>query len=227
MTKILICFDGTGNEMGNAEDDSLSNIAKIAIRAGWMGNKEDSAIPEQKVLYYPGPGTRGGFFLRTIRKLSSPETTIGRIVKKSEEDLNALEVSPEDEIVVIGFSRGAAIARRFAALLGNPKLNGGKTFAEKCPVKDVKLLICFDTVAQIGKPDSSEYPDDSVVFEDNKVSETIKRGYHLVSIDEHRSLFPATLMGYEEGRELQNFGLEVSILMLVAAIQNTVCRMLR
>ena len=202
MTKILICFDGTGNEMGNAEDDSLSNIAKIAIRAGWMGNEQSSAVLEQKVLYYPGPGTRGGPFLRTIRKLSSPEATIGRIVRKAEKDLNGLGVSPEDEIIIIGFSRGAAIARRFAALLGNSELNGGKIFAQECPVKDVKLLICFDTVAQIGRPDRSDYPDDSVVFEDNVLSATIGRAYHLVSIDEHRSLFPATLMGYEEGERI-------------------------
>lgn len=192
MTKILICFDGTGNEMGDAEDDSLSNIAKIAIRAGWMGNEKESAVPGQSVLYYPGPGTRGGFFLRLIRKLFSPEITIRRIIREAEKDLNAVYTAG-DEIIIIGFSRGAAIARRFAAMLGT------KEVCPKHAIDSVELMICFDTVAQIGKPDGSRYPDDNVVFENHAVSSVIRKGYHLVSIDEHRRLFPVTLMDHKSG----------------------------
>ncbi len=160
-----------------------------------MGNEISSAVPDQNILYYPGPGTRGGFFLRLVRKLFSPETTIKRIIREAEKDLNAVYTSG-DEVVIIGFSRGAAIARRFASMLGTKKV------CPKHAIDNIKLLVCFDTVAQIGKPDGSRYPDDSVVFENNAVSRVIDKGYHLVSIDEHRRLFPVTLMDYEEGERI-------------------------
>ena len=66
-----------------------------------------------------------------------------------------------DQVIVTGFSRGAAIARRFCA-----KLNE-KSSHLNSDIQPFVYLAVFDTVASIGLPNlsQSERPDYDVVFE--------------------------------------------------------------
>ena len=76
MRRILINFDGTGNEPGDAEqkkedgiiqDNSISSIMKIHLLAGGNIENTASSFKDQIPLYYPGVGVRGSFFKRLWR----------------------------------------------------------------------------------------------------------------------------------------------------------------
>ncbi|WP_417447196.1 T6SS phospholipase effector Tle1-like catalytic domain-containing protein, partial [Kangiella sp.] len=94
------------------------------------------------------------------------------------------------QIVLIGFSRGAALARRFAALIS--------------PLIDRPIIIeaVIDTVASIGWPnlDKTQRPSTDVVFEHgNTLPEGVHRALHLVALDEQRLAFRPTLIN-QDGR---------------------------
>ena len=94
-----------------------------------------------------------------------------------------LTLRGDDHIFIFGFSRGAAIARRFASKLTE---QGRK----------ITFLGVYDTVASIGMPDLSAHtqPASDVVFENNSVSPLIQQAVHLVAIDERRIAFQPLLM---------------------------------
>jgi len=90
-----------------------------------------------------------------------------------------------DYIVIVGFSRGATLARRFASITG----------AEMKP--SVIIEAVFDTVASIGLPNlsSRERPTTEVMFEHgHTLPGSVKAALHLVSIDDKRRAFQPTLM---------------------------------
>ncbi|MGO2355528.1 MAG: T6SS phospholipase effector Tle1-like catalytic domain-containing protein [Marinomonas foliarum] len=93
-------------------------------------------------------------------------------------------------IVLIGFSRGAALARRFAAQIS--------------PLIDRSIIIeaVIDTVASIGWPnlDITKRPTTDVVFEHgNTLPDGVHRALHLVALDEQRLAFRPTLIN-QDGR---------------------------
>lgn len=190
MKKILINFDGTCNEPGDAEnkknlsDESISNILRIHLLAG--GNLENtSSIHGQRSFYYSGVGTRGSIFKRLWRALFAAQAP-ENILKEATADLER-NYTPGDKIFVSGFSRGAAIARMFASQLAKN---------EKLPGIEIEFLGVFDTVAAFGLPnlEFDERPVSDVIFEDNFISPIINNALHLVSLDENRLAFRPTLM---------------------------------
>jgi len=204
MKKLIINFDGTGNEPGDAEekkkdgvvkDENISNILKIHLLAG--GDIENSAVPfeNQVSFYYPGVGVRGNIFKRLWRSAfaaKAPEVIM-------EEAMNDLEriYEKNDRLYIFGFSRGAAIARLFASRLAKEGIQTADGDLDKNPV--ISFLGVFDTVAAFGKPnlDRDTRPVSDVVFENGTISPIIRNAYHLVSIDENRLAFRPTLMNYE------------------------------
>ena len=204
MKKIIVCFDGTGNEPGDAEqnkqeaiekDNSISNVLKIHLLLGGNIENNVSTIIDQVSLYYPGVGVRGNFFKRLWRQAfaaKGPEV----IINEAFDDLKQ-HYEKNDSLYIFGFSRGAAIARMFACLLKNgieTKSNG------KDAHPNIELLGVFDTVAAIGKPNlrSNYRPVSDVVFENRKISPIIKNAVHLVSLDENRLAFRPTLMNFQQ-----------------------------
>ncbi len=98
--------------------------------------------------------------------------------------------------IFFGFSRGAAIARRFAVLLENIFISMGKEFTPK-----IKFLGVFDTVAAINKPNLfnvHKKPVSDVVFENYTIAPIIETALHLVALDERRIAFQPTLMNKED-----------------------------
>lgn len=115
MKKLIVCCDGTGNEIG----ENISNVLKFyrALK------KSDSASPRQVVFYHPGVGTLARpnpwtkFWQDTL-------TVLGLATGYGLDDsvLAGYEFLIEnyedgDEIYLIGFSRGAHTARIIAALI--------------------------------------------------------------------------------------------------------------
>jgi len=203
MKKLIINFDGTGNEPGDAmahnedikDDENISNILKIHLFAG--GNLENmaQAIEGQHSFYYPGVGVRGSFFKRFWRQAfaaKAPEI----IMSEALEDLEQV-YEKNDRLYIFGFSRGAAIARLFASRLAKNGIQTANGSLDPHPV--VSFLGVFDTVAAFGKPnlDKATRPVSDVVFENGTISPIIRNALHMVSLDENRLAFRPTLMNQE------------------------------
>jgi uncharacterized protein (DUF2235 family) len=191
MKKLIFCFDGTYNDPEDVSDYlndiSISNILKLHIFLGGKltphnGNSE--FIPNQHSFYYSGIGNRGNWLTRTINAAFAPAYgEMDDIISEAHTDL-ALHYNPGDEIYIFGFSRGAAIARMFAAHL----------------TMSVKFLGVFDTVAATrGSLDFSAdtFPASAIVFENNILAPHIDRALHLVALDEQRLLFQPTLFNHD------------------------------
>ena len=116
--------------------------------------------------------------------IAPPYGDIEDIIEQAEEDLKKY-YSDGDKIYIFGFSRGAAIARMFAAHCG----------------REVEFLGVFDTVAATKgaldlNPDT--YPASGIVFENGTVGSHVKKAVHLVSIDEKRLAFQPTLFNKDD-----------------------------
>jgi hypothetical protein len=196
MKKLIFCFDGTCNDPADAgdffEDASVSNIVKLhAFFGGKLSplNGENAETPEQHSFYYSGVGTRGNWFKQTFNSVFAPaDGDMGDILAEAKHDLKK-HGGNEKEIYIFGFSRGAAIARMFAAQVGS-----------EMHIK-VKFLGVFDTVAATkGSLDlnPNTYPASGIIFEDGTMGAHIEEAAHLVSIDEKRIAFQPTLFNKDK-----------------------------
>lgn len=201
---IILCFDGTCNDpqdsvqkvraTGSVEDDSITNVLKLHLLLGGnlKGKVEQS---DQMSFYYSGVGTYGNWFDRVRNMFRAPEREdVGEIIKRGIKDLYKYH-EPNDQLYVFGFSRGAAIARRFISVLSNTFPALGK----KAP--NVAFLGVFDTVAAMNKPNLIKEeikPASDVVFENQTISPLIEKAMHIVSLDERRIAFMPTLMNKDD-----------------------------
>ena len=196
--KLIFCFDGTANEpedaaqgatrSGGVEDDNISNVLKLHLLFG--GDLKDGNVHnlDQLSLYYPGVGTYGSK-LKRIFNSALALTDVGRIIDEARVDLDK-HYQQGDQIFVFGFSRGAAIARRFASgIAKDPALK-----------HKIRFMGVFDTVASIGMPDlkKDERPGSDVLFENRSIAPNIQEALHLCSIDDKRKAFQPTLMNAEQ-----------------------------
>ncbi|MBL4763735.1 MAG: DUF2235 domain-containing protein [Colwellia sp.] len=206
MAKIVICFDGTNNHPRNAkqerewfghgeiEDNGITNVLKLhCLLGGNLVNKISNitATSAQRSFYYSGVGTYGNKIQQIFNSgFGSSNLDIRTIMHVAGEDLKDT-FKQGDEIYIFGFSRGSAIARKFASKLD--RYIGNKIVPGSTPIRFVGL---FDTVASIGFPnlDDDEKPQSDVVFEDNEISPFIQEALHLLSLDERRIAFQPTLM---------------------------------
>ena len=211
---IVFCFDGTGNEPSDAgkysADESISNVLKLHVLLGG-GMKVDHsstktpAGDEQKTFYFNGIGTRGGLdaipligtFLSKgknfINAVSAPSWgDARRILKEARQDFEKRAgYKSGDRLVIFGFSRGAALARKFASIL----------LKEREEVK-VSFLGVFDTVAAMnGIHRRGESLSSDVVFENGTLNSRVERAVHIVSLDENRIQFEPTLINKDKGKD--------------------------
>ena len=205
MAKLLIFnFDGTDNEpadaiqdknfFGSVEDSSITNVLKIhLLLGGTLQKKTGNTLLKggSRSFYYNGVGTYGNFFERKynagLAKESADVSTILRLARKDFRD--HYDQDTIDYVLVVGFSRGAALARRFASIMSE----------EVKPNTIVEAV--FDTVASIGLPNlsSRERPTTEVMFEHgHTLPASVKSALHLVSIDDKRRAFQPTLMNRDE-----------------------------
>jgi len=204
--KIMICFDGTCNHpsdakqerewfglFGDIEDNGITNVLKLHVLFGGNLQNDGEDVPGQRSFYYSGVGTYGNKIQKIFNAGFSPENLdVRRIIKTAGADLSD-NYDAGDEIFIFGFSRGAAIARRFAAVID-------KYIEVADGEQPVHFLGVFDTVASIGFPnlDDTSKPVSDVVFETNGVSDHVEEALHLVAMDERRTAFLPTLMQQEE-----------------------------
>lgn len=211
---LAFSFDGTGNEPGDAggfqENESVSNVLKLHVLM--EGGLEERPRPtrtksrrDQRAYYYNGIGARDGagrmpllgWLASAVNRAVAPTFgDAGRILDEAMEDFEGSGYEPGDKLAVFGFSRGAALARKFAARL----------LAED-ERRTVSFLGAFDTVAAMnGVHRKGERTGSDVVFENGTLNPRIERAVHLVSIDEDRVAFTPTLInkdGADGGRILE------------------------
>ncbi|MCY3842035.1 MAG: DUF2235 domain-containing protein, partial [Acidobacteria bacterium] len=202
MKTLVFSFDGTGNEPSQAnefkQDESITNVLKLHVMMGGCMEAGKSAVETaagngQKTYYYNGIGTReGGFAIPLVGRVRSwinmaMAPTFGdarRILNEAEEDFEASGYETGDRIVVFGFSRGAAVARKFVSeILADD---------EEC---EVAFLGVYDTVAAMnGIHRRGEAISSDVLFENGTLNERVRRAVHLVALDEERVAFTPTLV---------------------------------
>ncbi|MDH5527808.1 MAG: DUF2235 domain-containing protein [Nitrospirota bacterium] len=197
---LIFCFDGTSNSpkdavqdlsrRGELEDDSITNVLKLHLMMG--GDLKNRPLDgTQHSFYYRGVGTYGGGMRRLINRVFAPEKQdVGSIIRTACADLKR-HYQPGDRVFLFGFSRGAAIARRFATVARE------RTGIAAPPGTHLfRYLAAFDTVASLGQPNlnRSRKPKTTVLFENRTISPDIRHALHLLSIDERRVPFMPTLM---------------------------------
>jgi len=191
---LIFCFDGTANdpEQANDRNDSITNVLKLHLMLKGDLRQEVTVNASQMSFYFPGVGTYGGFFKKLKNKALAPEEEdVGHIIKAASVQLTT-HFQHGDKLVVLGYSRGAAIARRFCALL--PTIFEAVSDRES---PSIAFLGVFDTVAAMNKPNLLQEdirPASDVVFENRTISEKIQTAVHLVSSDDKRIAFYPTLM---------------------------------
>ncbi|WP_083494301.1 phospholipase effector Tle1 domain-containing protein [Colwellia sp. MT41] len=192
MKKLIFCFDGTCNnpeDVGDIDDDaSISNILKLHIFLGGKltpANGCNALTPAQHSFYYSGIGNRGNWLIRAINAVVAPVYgEMDDILSEAHADLSQ-HYSSGDEVYIFGFSRGAAIARMFAAHLAMP----------------VKFIGVFDTVAAIRGSldlDPNTFPASGIVFENDILAPHIANALHILALDERRLWLQPTLFNQDE-----------------------------
>ncbi len=204
MTKLLYFnFDGTDNEpadaiqdrrlSGREEDDNITNVLKFHLLLGGTLQEEngETELPGgSKTFYYNGIGTYGNFFQRKFNAgLAKESKDVKTILNNARDDFKKHFSEDVKYIIITGFSRGAALARRFAAIIN---VDVGK---------QIVIEGVFDTVASIGLPNlrKEDRPSSDVVFEHgHTLPSNVLRALHLVSLDDKRKAFQPTLMNKDE-----------------------------
>ncbi|MDX2369057.1 MAG: DUF2235 domain-containing protein [Colwellia sp.] len=204
-------FDGTGNEPEDAnqevkykakkEDDNISNVLKLHLMMGGnlyqKGSQYGSSTRKdiENCFYYKGVGTYGGWLSRIVNQGVALEgCDVASIMNKAINDFKTA-YKKGDTVIISGFSRGAALARRFVTLVD-------QITASNKP-KPFVFLCVFDTVACIGIPNlnKSNRPDYDVVFENGcTLSNIVVQAAHMLSLDDKRSAFQPTLMNKDPER---------------------------
>ena len=111
-----------------------------------------------------------------------------RILKEAKKDFKQAKYVKGDTLVVFGFSRGAALARKFASMILADN--------EQC---EVSFLGLFDTVAAMnGIHRKGDRISSDVVFENGTLNKRVKRAVHIVSLDEDRVPFTPTLINKDD-----------------------------
>ena len=217
---IVVCLDGTWNQPGQKDFDhvAVTNVYKLfrmckgaASSAHYNASQfkvygEGTGV-KQVALYYQGVGNKldnselgqmlgGGFGLGA-----------SAIVERAYLDV-VKAYRPGDRIFIFGFSRGAAIARLVAGVIGRRgvpmslwtlRLFGRHWLLWKSrKALDVKIdvLGCWDTVGSFGiSKNILGIPFQRInLLKDLSVSLSVKRAYHMLALDETRDSFEPTLM---------------------------------
>ncbi|RBO85727.1 T6SS phospholipase effector Tle1-like catalytic domain-containing protein [Marinomonas aquiplantarum] len=206
MSILFFHFDGTDNSPKDAysSEQSISSITNVLKSHLLLGghikhhttHKRDTTLIHSchRSFYYPGIGTYGHWIEQKLNAVFAIESGhIAHILNRALNDFKQHYQQSTQQIVLIGFSRGAALARRFAALIS--------------PLIDRPIIIeaVIDTVASIGWPNlnMTQRPRTEVVFEQgNTLPSGVQQALHLVALDEQRIAFRPTLMN-QDGRVLE------------------------
>jgi len=175
---LLFAFDGTGNSDPPQRRDDWSNVYKLS-----------RAYADGRVWYMSGVGTDDaasgiGGGVADALAAGSARARVDHLLRELDASAAAATGGGAPLVVdVIGFSRGAAMARDFANRVAERIRTGG--FATIGACVRLRFLGLWDTVAQFGV--------DGVANAAWRLAVPTEVAYaaHAVALNEHRTLFPA------------------------------------
>ncbi len=221
MSRLLIFnFDGTSNDPSDAsqdvdykgakEDDNITNVLKFHLMSGGdlllkkKGSDYESNLKDtdQRVFYYQGVGTYGSRLKQLYNSaVAGEKSDVAAILRKAITDFeDSYEIG--DKLLVTGFSRGSALARRFVAQIEKNHKIKSQSDQSYASIEKFVYEALYDTVASIGLPNmsKSDRPDSEVVFENgHSLPGNVTKALHCISLDDKRKAFQPTLMNYQEG----------------------------
>jgi uncharacterized protein (DUF2235 family) len=192
--RYFVFCDGTGQ---NLSSKNKSNVAKIFLSAKGDDIKPRNGFNrakqhEQNVFVYQnGIGSdkkefpSWDWFLEKLHLLSGAE--IQDKVREIIEYLLSV-LNEDDEVILIGFSRGASTCRMVSSLL-----------LEKLPNAKIQYMLLFDTVYSVFVPIEVKGFGKRKYFEELTIDSKIPFVDHLISCDEIREKFPLTPVNKREG----------------------------
>ena len=204
--------DGTSNNArdfapNEETDKSFTNVLKLHLLAGGDINGRRNDIPGQISLYERGIGaTCDNELIRTLRQLGGDLSRQTKPMRKRLEEV----YEKGDKLYIIGFSRGAASARKFTTELYKEGLLSKD--GDKVDEPPIEFLGCFETVALQLKTQlfsifktrrEKRITKSTVLGEDGAVALNVKKAVHNVALDDNRNNagtihFPPVLMGSED-----------------------------
>lgn len=192
---LIFSFDGTSSEPRDThqystdhfkEDSEISNVLKLHLMLGGkLHNQSPCTVEHQHCFYYSGIGNQGSPVKKLLNQILAPSNNeVATILSNAINEFNH-HYNQGDILLIIGFSRGAALARRFAKCL------------EQFISHNVYLCV-FDTIASIGfnKVAKATCGTEHVIFADHDVASNVKQVLHCVSLDDKRRAFEPTLFNY-------------------------------
>jgi formylglycine-generating enzyme required for sulfatase activity len=227
---IVICLDGTSNTPDMVEQGfaATTNVYKMfrmlkSDPEGMFepGEQFDASLckryrsgPAQQIaFYYAGVGNKydNDPFLQTLGMAMGAGA--GDIVERAYLDLVRV-YQTGDRVFIVGFSRGAAIARLLARAIdarGAPRsvwtirlFGKHRTlWASKTKQKvAIDVLGCWDTVGSFGvaKTIAGINFQQLNMGKDMSVPENVQQAYHMVALDEQRDSFEPTMMDPDPNR---------------------------
>ena len=222
---IVVCLDGTTNTPDQMEAGRLAqtNVFKLfktlksdapdaeATSAEYNASIAKRYGEKQIGLYYSGVGNR--FEYNPIVQMLGGATGLGAADVVDRAYLDVMRIyRPGDKVYIVGFSRGAAIARLLARALdqrGSPRtvwtlrlLGRHWTIwtSRRDKSKDLEIPVtvlgCWDTVGAFGIAKNIAGIDFQKIdlFKDLTVPDSVEQAYHMVALDEEREEFQPTLM---------------------------------
>ena len=222
---IVVCLDGTTNTPDQMEGGRLAqtNVFKLfkmlksdaPSKEAQTGNYNASISKrygnKQLGLYYSGVGNK--FEYNPIVQMLGGAGGLGAADVVDRAYLDVMRVyRPGDRVYIVGFSRGAAIARLLARALdqrGSPRTVWtlrlfGRHWtiwtSKRDKAKDLEIPVtvlgCWDTVGAFGIAKNIAGIDFQKLdlFKDLTVPDNVEQAYHMVALDEEREEFQPTLM---------------------------------
>ncbi|EPS45361.1 hypothetical protein H072_627 [Dactylellina haptotyla CBS 200.50] len=214
--RVIICCDGTWQDSDQGDAGFPTNVTRFA-RA--LKSVSDDGVA-QIIYYQSGVGSS---YASKFGRLIAGGTGLGLSEHVREAFVfisNNYHV--QDEIYILGFSRGAFTARSIAGLIGRIGVltrrgmeSFGKIYEDYINfklkdeayiikqswerIKDVKIkaIGCWDTVGALGIPASPVIEkckcNDKYKFHDTDLTQSTENAFHALALDEHRMPFTPTL----------------------------------
>jgi uncharacterized protein (DUF2235 family) len=221
MKRIIICSDGTWNDLDMRYITNVGRLVQSLLATGKSGNKR---IP-QLIYYDDGVGADASGIQRYIQ--GGVGLGIDNLIYNAYRFL-CINYEEGDEVCLFGFSRGAFTVRSVAGMVGcvglvprselkylpdaldayrSKKPEQQTKFKKTAKCRDIKitLLGCWDTVGALGIPDKIPFlPIDNMLrkkyeFHNTDLGKHVERALHAVAIDERRKEFNVTLMNKQKG----------------------------
>lgn len=199
----VICIDGTWNDPSDAQEKGSGTTNVLRFHDA-ISRDDDSHYTR----YFPGVGNQEQNWLLGQALGGALGIGANRIRNEAYVAL-VTNYRPGDRIFLLGFSRGAAIARMLAVLVHKQGIPESITIIKgdngqvvdfdnegKKTKVDIEILGVWDTVAAFGIPvNLLGIPFQSIdLFKDFTVAPNVKNAYHLLAVDENRDAFTPALM---------------------------------